>query len=246
MATYRWNQSQFAAGYDAAGVHIHPHYSELQQVVLSLLPKPTDESFLLVDVGGGSGRLAALFLERFPNAQAIVMDQSEAFLTLAEERLAPFAGRGQTMLARLQDDWTSRLPDAPGAIVSMSAIHHLDPSEKQQFCQRCFAALASGGVLLNGDEVRPASDDEYQSLLEGWSAHMRAKQDARQIPAEMDEILDYWREKNITNFGTLKKSGDDCHETVDVQLGYLRAAGFSAADSPWQKELWAVLRGQKA
>jgi hypothetical protein len=97
--------------------------------------------------------------------QAVVPGESEAFLKLAEERLAIFAGRGQTMLARLQDDWASRLPTAPGAIVSMSAIHHLDPSEKQQLYRRCFAALASGGVLLNGDEVRPASDDEYKSLL---------------------------------------------------------------------------------
>jgi hypothetical protein len=73
---------------------------------------------------------------------------------------------------------------------------------------------------------------------------MQAKQDSREIPPEMDEILGYWREKNIANFGSPKKSGDDCHETVETQLDYLRAVGFSA-DSPWQKELWAVLRGSK-
>src|SRR5436190_14978664 len=119
---YRWNKAEFAAGYDEAAAHIHPHYLSMQQTILDLLPQSPDERFLLVDAGGGSGRLAALFLERFPQASAIVVDQSEAFLELAAQRMAPFAPRGTTILARLQDDWWSKLPTPPGAIVSMSAI----------------------------------------------------------------------------------------------------------------------------
>jgi tRNA (cmo5U34)-methyltransferase len=61
----------------------------------------------------------------------------------------------------------------------------------------------------------------------------------------MGEILDYWRDKNIARFGQSKQSGDDCHETVEAQLDYFRKAGFSSADCPWQKQMWALLRGRK-
>lgn len=245
MSTYRWNQAQFAAGYDAAGVHIHPHYTELQLEILRLLPQSHDEAFLLVDAGGGSGRLAELFLSRFPQASAVVVDQSEAFLQLAEQRLAKFGDRGTVCLARLQDEWLAKLPGAPAAIVSMSAIHHLDADEKRALYRRMCQALTPGGVLMNGDEIRPAEDDDYLAEFHAWSAHMRTMQDAGSIPAEMAEILDYWREKNIARFGQPKKSGDDCHETIDAQLGYLREVGFVDVDCPWQRQMWGILRGYK-
>jgi hypothetical protein len=65
------------------------------------------------------------------------------------------------------------------------------------------------------------------------------------IPAEMGAILDIWRDKNIARFGETKQSGDDCHETVAAQLDYLAQAGFASPDCPWQKQMWAVLRGRK-
>lgn len=241
--SYRWNQAHFAEGYDAAGVHIHPHYLELQQNILDLLPQARDEAFLLVDAGGGSGRLAAMFLERFPRASAIVVDQSEPFLDISRRRLATFGERGDTLLARLQDDWTSQLPQAPGAIVSMSAIHHLSPEEKQALYRRMHDALAPQGVLMNGDEICPADDQAFMAELHAWSEHMRRMQDARQIPEQMEGILDLWRRKNIENFGAPKQSGDDWQETIETQLGYLQSAGFASVDCPWQRQMWAILRG---
>ncbi len=245
MTTYRWSKAEFAAGYDAAAEFIHPLYTELQDQIITLLPFAEDQAFLLVDAGGGSGRLAAKVLDRYPHAHAVVMDQSEPFLELATQNLAAFGDRGRTLLARLQDDWFAQLPQPPNAIVSMSAIHHLSPLEKQTLYQRLHDALAPEGVLLNGDEIRPANDAAYLLELERWSDHMRGMQDSSQIPAQMAEILDLWREKNISLFGQPKKSGDDCHETVMVQLEYLRAAGFAEVDAPWQQRMWAILRGRK-
>jgi hypothetical protein len=57
--------------------------------------------------------------------------------------------------------------------------------------------------------------------------------------------LHTWIERNVTRFGQPKHSGDDCHETIDVQLDYLRSAGFASADCLWQKALWAVMRATK-
>jgi SAM-dependent methyltransferase len=245
MSTYRWNKAEFAAGYDAAGAFIHPHYAELQQAILDMLPQREDEEFVFVDAGGGSGRLAELFLERFFRAIAVVADQSLPFLQLAEDRLGRFGGRAKFTYARLQDDWLATIPQPLGAVVSMSAIHHLAPQEKQSLYQHIYDALAPGGVLLNGDEVRPADEAAYLTELERWSEHMRRESQAGRIPPQMDEILDAWRDKNIARFGQPKQSGDDCHETIETQLGYLAQSGFANVDCPWQRQMWAVLRGRK-
>jgi tRNA (cmo5U34)-methyltransferase len=245
MTTYRWNTNDFAVGYDAAAEIVHPRYVEIQNELLRLLPLDDQAAAVVVDLGGGSGKLMERILDRWPLAQGIVVDQSEPFLALAERRLAPFAERAKCVLARLQNEWTEQLPPNITAIVSMSAIHHLEPAEKVSLYQRCFDVLPPGGVLLNGDEVRPAIDADYHATLTKWAEHMRREMAGGAIPAAFHGALEGWIERNVTEFGQPKKSGDDCHETIEAQLEYFRAAGFATADCKWRGDLWAILRGTK-
>ncbi|MGQ0633477.1 MAG: class I SAM-dependent methyltransferase [Planctomycetaceae bacterium] len=245
MPDYRWNQMELAAEFDASAQHVHPRYLEIQDAIVDLLPFDVGDRFLLVDLGGGSGRLVEKILKRFTQARAVVVDQSAAFLELARQRLAPSRARAHCLLSRLQDDWRSKLPEKPRAIVSMSAIHHLEPAEKRSIYRTCCEALEPQGLLLNGDEVRPESDEEYLALCRQWVAHKNQMIAAGVIPTQMVAALHQWEERNVTRFGEPRKSGDDCHETVAAQLGYYRAAGFRQADVPWQQEMWAVLRGEK-
>jgi SAM-dependent methyltransferase len=246
MTTYRWNTSDFAVGYDAAAEKIHPHYLAIQDAILERLPGELNQGGLAIDLGGGSGRLVERILDSWPRTNSIVLDQSEPFLALAERRLARFGNRANCVLARLQDDWPAQMPAPAAAIVSMSAIHHLEPAEKQALYRRCAAALGPGGVLMNGDEVRDADDGRYLAELKSWAAHMRRGMADGSIGEVFHPALHKWIERNVTRFGEPKKSGDDCHETIEKQLGYYRAAGFSDADCPWHKGMWAVMRAVKA
>lgn len=245
MSTYRWNISQFASGYDAAAEHVHPHYREIQDEVLAAIPFASSESFLLVDLGGGSGKLVERALEKWTNARAIVLDQSEAFLGLAERRLARFEGRATTHLARLQEDWSGALPEPVGAFVSMSAIHHLDEDEKRAFARRVAAALRPGGVFINGDEVRPGDDSDYLARLEKWGAHMQAGLASGAIPPLLKDILLGWIDRNVTRFAEPRKSGDDCHDTAEHQLTFFADAGLKALPVAWRKWMWAVMVAEK-
>jgi len=244
MTGYRWNVPDFAQGYDEAAQHIHPHYREMQQQVIDHLPAALAAGGLVVDAGGGSGRLIEQVLTRFPQATAVVVDQSEAFLGLAERRLHQFEGRASQQLNRLQDDWLAALPEAPLAIVSMSAIHHLDPSEKQHLYQQCAAALRPGGMLLNGDEIYNDSEADYKACLSSWAAHMQQMMDGGQVPQSMHKILHSWRERNVDRYGEPKASGDDCHETIAAQLTYFSNAGLAPA-CVWSRDMWAVMKGAK-
>ncbi|MCE9527000.1 MAG: class I SAM-dependent methyltransferase [Planctomycetales bacterium] len=245
MSEYRWNFSEFAVAYDQAAERIHPYYLELQDAILQNLSLPADTEALLVDMGGGSGRLIERALDKWPKARGLVLDQSEPFLALAERRLARFGSRTSCVLSRLQDDWQDLLSTSPAAIVSMSAIHHLDPAEKQTFYQRCWDALAPGGQLLNGDEVRPEEESRYLPILQEWVAMWEDGIASGSIPPGIHAALRGWTDRNVTRFGQPKQSGDDCHETAAVQVQYLRTAGFAEAKVFWHKKLWALLSATK-
>lgn len=245
MPEYRWNQAELAEEFDRAAEFIHPHYLAVQDAILDLLSEAGATRGLVIDAGGGSGRLGERILERFPELRMLVVDQSPPFLAIAARRMQPFGTRGGVLTARLQDDWTASLDEPAAAIVSMSAIHHLDPAEKQACYARCHAALAPGGVLLNGDEVQDADRAVYKQQMLDWSRWKNAQIAAGRISDAMAANWRKWEERNIENFDAPRHSGDDCHETIEAQLAYFRAAGFEEADAPWQREMWAVMRGKK-
>jgi tRNA (cmo5U34)-methyltransferase len=239
---YRWNQAQAAADYDAAAPVIHPRYVESQDSVLAALAEQTFASrpFHVVDLGGGSGRLVERVLATFSQARATVLDQSQPFLDIARQRVARFNGRAKFVTASLQSDWRAGINEPIDAVMSTSAIHHLLPEEKQRLFSEIFAVLPSGGVFINGDEARPAGDVEFRAMLEAWRDHMESSVATGAIPATFGEVVAKWTRRNLDEFGAPLVSGNDCLETVETQVSYLRAAGFEPVSVPWQRELWAT------
>lgn len=242
---YRWNSTEAIQAYDAAAHFIHPRYLEIQDEILRILGQRSDETPLIVDAGGGSGRLIDRILDALPQATGVVVDQSEPFLAYSAVRLRRFGPRAHVVQARLQDDWGARLPAAPTAIVSTSAIHHLEPAEKQQLFARCHAYLAPGSVFINGDEIRQPTDAGFRQELQQWADHMYRELATGRIPAAFAEMVDKWRRRNIDEFDAPKHSGDDCLETIDTQLSYLRAAGFWNPRVTWQQQMWAVFVAER-
>ncbi|MEM9353148.1 MAG: class I SAM-dependent methyltransferase [Planctomycetota bacterium] len=243
LSVYRWNTDEAAAAFDAAAQHIHPLYTRVQDQLLELLAAVQPR--LVVDLGGGPGRLLERVLRVFQDATVVLVDQSEAFLGIAERRLHAFGDRARLVHARVQDDWPAQIGGRPDAILSMSAIHHLEPTEKQGLYRRCADCLAPGGLLANGDECRPESDADYLAELLQWAADKDERTAEGLIPREFDGMFQRWYERNIEDFGGRRVSGDDCHETAEAQLEYYRQAGLSNVRTAWHERLWAVLAGEK-
>jgi SAM-dependent methyltransferase len=250
MTTYRWNTSAAAEAFDAGAPAIHPFYVVVQDEILSLLAAEGSasnrrEPAWVVDLGGGSGRLVERVLERFGESRAVLVDQSAAFLAIAERRLARFGERVTLVEKRLQDDWPAALPTTPDALVSMSAIHHLEPAEKQALYARCHQALAPNGLFLNGDELRPEPDADYLAMMEWWSERKDVDTAEGRIPESFRPVFEAWHDRNIRRFGEPKHSGDDCHETAAAQEAYLRAVGFRDVHIAWDEKLWGILFGRR-
>lgn len=241
-ATYRWNAQQAAADYDAAGPVIHPLYDEVQEAVVAALPEGVRH---VVDLGGGSGRLAERVLASRPRATVTLVDPSKPFLQLASRRLGRFGDRAGVACMRAQEAWSDAVP-RPDAIVSTSALHHLDADEKNAVFAACREALPTGGLFINGDEYRPPSDATYRTLLTEWGEHMQSALAAGLIPNTFGPVFEKWALRNLDDFGGPRESGDDCHETVEEQTARLYGAGFAQVETTWKDRLWAVLVARKA
>ena len=111
----------------------------------------------VVELGIGPGYLARHILERAPRLSYEGLDFSDAMFGIARENLV-----GHTDLLTLTkadlltQDWPHSLSRRPDAIVSTWALHDLfTPEAVGAVYQRCFETLEPGGVLVNGDFIKP-------------------------------------------------------------------------------------------
>jgi cyclopropane fatty-acyl-phospholipid synthase-like methyltransferase len=215
-----------------------------------MLPLDVARQAVIVDLGAGSGILLEKILTRCPLAKGYWVDFSEGFLAVARKRLADFAGRVEFILSPLEAAWESQVADPPDAMVSMSAIHHLERPEKQRLYRRCLAMLAPGGWFLNVDEMKTLDDDAYLNSLLMWVRHV--EQARASVPQHLLSAYEQWtshfakwRERNVANRDKPKVKGDDIHEGFLEQTAWLKEAGFVNVDLFMKYHLWCLIGGQK-
>jgi len=133
------------------------HQLDVMQRVIAACGIPVRR---VLDLGCGDGILAAALLDRFPEAEAVLVDFSETMLAAARRR---FAGRASPTRVVNADygvaAWTGAVAAlAPfDAIVSGYSIHHQPDARKIEIYREIFALLAPGGVFLNLEHVSSAT-----------------------------------------------------------------------------------------
>lgn len=108
----------------------------------------------IVDLGGGSGRLAEVLCERVPEprlARVIVVERSTALASEARERATRLPGRLEVRNADILDSqvWHD-LDVRPDAFVLCGVVAHqvLQHAEALHLMKGCLGALGSGGFVL--------------------------------------------------------------------------------------------------
>lgn len=188
-------------------------------MIRALVPKNPDQPFRYLNIGAGPGGLDEVLLERFPEAEATLLDGSMAMLAAARKKLDRFEGRVEYVVANLANhDWTGAVKGPFDLAVSTIAIHNLrDPRRVRELYTELFPLIGHGGLFLNLDYcrlTRPTLDP-----LAGW---------ARKDPAS-------------GFFG--QHGGRGLPGTVNEQLGWLQEAGFAAAECVWREFGQALMVG---
>jgi tRNA (cmo5U34)-methyltransferase len=178
----------------------------------------------VLDLGTGTGALAAMIAGAHPDARLTLLDGAPAMVAVAAERLGPRAA------AACVQDFADPLPVGPfDAVVSALAIHHLDDAAKASLYVRAHDVLRPGGVLVNAEQVLGATP-ALDALLRRWHEH-----EARALGATGAE----WA-------AAAERMRHDRCATADAQLEMLRAAGFADVSTHFADGRFAVLAGRRA
>ena len=214
-----------AGDYDAARRRLVPCFTAFYGAALELVAEwGPPRGARVLDLGAGTGLLAAMVRAACPDSVLTLVDLSPAMLDEARRR---FAGAGD--VAYHIGDYASELPPGPfDLVVSALSIHHLDDAAKRRLFGSVRSALAPGGLFVNADQVL-APTPELEAR-----AHARWRAQAAALGSDEAELAA--AEARMTH--------DRC-ATLEAQLGWLREAGFAEVDCAFKSWRFAVYSGRQ-
>lgn len=196
-----------------------PDYEEMLDVAAEAIPA---SARTIVDLGTGTGALAARCVERAPRAHVVGIDSDAGMLAAAAGRLQK---RGSFLCANFA---LAALPECD-VVVASFALHHVRTRPaKAALHRRIHAVLRRAGVFVSVD-CHPAADPElareqqraWKSHLENWYSKPRAA-----------ALLKAW-------------SQEDVYVPLEAELALMRQGGFRT-EVLWRKGAFAVLVGKRA
>lgn len=213
--------SSTAALYDLNRSRLIPGFEGLYRWAVDLVPNDATQ---ILDLGAGTGLLAALIRARFPDASLHLIDLSAAMLAKARER---FEGDTRTTF-EVADYSVAALQGRYNAVVSALSIHHLEDDAKRALFDSIMNVLLPGGVFVNAEQVMgstPALEERYKRE---WLHKVRA------LGATEQQISD-----------SLFRQQEDRCASVEDQMAWMRSAGFSDVDCWFKDGRFATLAGTK-
>ena len=163
-AQHEFHNADFVRGWSNRFVPTRDRL-ELFDLILAQISQPGIPNEHVVELGIGPGYMARHILERNPAITYEGLDFSEVFFEIARETAGDLVHRVTLTKADLMDqNWPKTLSRTPGAIISTWALHDLGSQQAvAEVYARCYETLPRGGILVNGDFIKPDGTDwEYE------------------------------------------------------------------------------------
>ena len=206
--------------YDARIRTFIPRYDAMLDVAAEAVREGRRRSPVIVDLGIGSGALAARCLSRLPSARVTGIDEDAGMLALARERLP--------LVTTVSGDFVAMDLPRADAIVASLALHHVaTPETKCALYRRCAAALTPGGLIVIADcyLARTAAARARHRLA--WRRHLRRSYSG----SEAAGFLRAWAK-------------EDTYFRLADEMKLLDAAGFRTTVR-WRRDSFAVIVGTR-
>jgi SAM-dependent methyltransferase len=225
---HHWQEPDRVDAYVAANDAQPDVREEGYKIMLAAIPFNESAKFRVLDIGSGTGTLAAIVLEAFPNAEAVGFELSEPMMSYGRKRMAQF---GDRFRYHVGDFAEGELPaDLPGPFdvaVAARSIHHLPGTTKAKLYKAIYDNLNRGGAFFNVDQVG-ADDDYLQGLYRQANQYLRGERPDR-------TVLPAPRPPTPSHFW----------DTLGEHMEFLRAAGFVSPDCFWKRNTNTVIGGFK-
>ena len=155
-AQHEFHNAAFVQGWADRFVPTPPRLA-LFDLILEQIGKPDLPNAHVLELGLGPGYMARHILERNAVVSYEGLDFSAVFFDVARRTIGPFMPRVVLTKADLMDQtWPRHVSRQPAAIISTWALHDLGSQQAvADVYARCHELLPPGGVLVNGDFIKP-------------------------------------------------------------------------------------------
>jgi SAM-dependent methyltransferase len=155
-AQHEFHDADFVQGWADRFVPTPPRLALFDMILAQIRQLPMNDPNVL-ELGLGPGYMARHILQRHRTVHYEGLDFSTVFLEVARRTLGELAPWVTFTKADLTDQsWPARLARAPHAIISTWALHDLGSQQAvADVYLRCFETLPKGGILVNGDFIKP-------------------------------------------------------------------------------------------
>ena len=207
--------------YDKQILTFIPHYSDILDAAAAALDALDRPARTLVDLGTGSGALAARCAKRLKGVRVVGIDADATMLAMASKRL----GRALTPIVGAIEG--TPFPACDVVTASFSLHHIPSPDTKRQVFARAFKALRPGGMLIDADSLLNRDERLQARDLDEWRRHLATVHGRTGAV----KFLTAW-------------AGEDTYFPLDIETALLRDVGF-AVDIAWRRGAFAVLAATK-
>jgi SAM-dependent methyltransferase len=155
-AQHEFHNAAFVQGWAERFVPTQPRIL-LFDLILSQIEGLQIADVNILELGIGPGYMARHILDRNKTFRYEGLDFSDVFFDVARRTLGDRSARVTLTKADLMDQsWPTNLARQPHAIISTWALHDLGSQEAvASVYARCFETLPKGGILVNGDFIKP-------------------------------------------------------------------------------------------
>jgi SAM-dependent methyltransferase len=155
-AQHEFHDAAFVRGWAHRFVPTAPRL-QLFDMILDQIRQLRVPNLHVLELGIGPGYMARHILERDQQITYEGLDFSDVFFQVARETLGDMLHRVTLTKADLMNQsWPKNLTKRPGAVISTWALHDLGGQRAvADVYARCYEALPTGGVLVNGDFIKP-------------------------------------------------------------------------------------------
>ncbi len=212
-----------SADYDMLRRKLIPCFDDFYNISISLLDtdKPNPK---VLDIGAGTGLLSSYVLGKFPTARLTLIDISEGMLEVARLRF-----QERPWVRFICEDYQQFVfEEKYDIIVSALSIHHLPDNNKEQLYSKCYLSLEDQGVFVNADQVAGNTAVLDALFKREWKRFVGSNS------LTSDEIEACYERMKL-----------DQEAKLDIQLQWLRQAGFADVDCAYKYFNFAVMTGRK-
>jgi tRNA (cmo5U34)-methyltransferase len=224
-----WENFPHPGHYATSVAQFLPDNGFVHSLLLDALGMYLSPASKVLDLGAGSGRVARMIIDRFPDTEVTLVDASPHMLKAASETLAGLDGRYHTMIGDFFQERLDLHAQSFDCVISVFAIcQGRELGDYVRLYADIYRWLRPSGALVCLDHVRGANELFTVLNVANWQTFMLRSFPPSQVEAAI--VSAYQLDNPLPLY---------------QHLALLAAAGFTDTDVLYKRDMFAVYSGIK-